>query len=179
MAAVAIKQQQDSTATPTPNHGLGFTTNMPHSRESSASTGNGTPHASSFEFQLQDSSDALAFAKRLLSSSSIASEEHVPRCRPTSSSSHEYAYQQFSPEAGPSSPPLRSSSSTSTYGPPQVPPRRRSRGTASIDSRSGHMSGPSGHRHTPSSASMERQALSKLVTMYETLVCQPLRDARS
>lgn len=167
------------TATPTLNHGLGFTSDMPHSRESSSGSFNAaTPHASgSSESQVQDTSDALAFARRILSTSSSISDGST-RSRTVSNSSlasAEYAYQQYSPEAGPSSPPpaLRSSSSTASVsgGPPQLPPRRRSRAMPSIEQRNSHAStSSSNHRHASSSASAERQALAKLVSMYENLV---------
>lgn len=168
------------TATPTLNHGLGFTSDMPHSRESSSGSFNAaTPHASSSsEFQVQDTSDALAFARRILSTSSSISDGST-RSRTVSNSSlasAEYAYQQYSPEAGPSSPPpaLRSSSSSTASvggGPPQLPPRRRSRGMPAIEQRNSHASiSSSSHRHASSNASAERQALAKLVSMYENLV---------
>lgn len=166
-------------ATPNLNRGMGFlpaassSTSMPRSRESSVET----PHAVNAEFQhqqqQQDSSDALAFAKRiLLASSSSRDDIHAPpRSRTVSSTSVEYAYQQDTPEAGPSSPPPRSASASSA-GPPQLPPRRRiSRGTSSISSRqSSVLTDTSGHRHASSTASAEKQALAKLVEMYESLV---------
>lgn len=162
-----------------PNHGLGFTTAAPGlpSRDSSASAmaRNNTPHAASKEFQLGESNDELAFARRILSSPP-SDELYFPRSRTVSTSSPssaatQYAYQQSSPEAGPSSPP-RSSLSASAGGPPQLPPRRRSnRGSSSIESRQSiSLSASSGHRHAPSDPSPEKQALAKLVSMYENLV---------
>lgn len=164
-------------ATPTVKHGLGFvspTSDLSHSRDPSsrAASLDGTPLAMSTEFQQSQNSDALAFARRILSS---PSSETLTRSRTTSSSSitsAEYAYQQFSPEAGPSSPPRSSSSTSTSGGPPQLPPRRRSnRGSSGIERKHNvTLSASSGHRQASFDASAEKQALAKLVGMYENLV---------
>jgi hypothetical protein len=158
--------------TPTANHGLGF---------NSISNGEAQDNDS---LHNHDVLETLAFAKRILlegdhssirsrmaSSSSTNSLEHA---RP-----HSYASQDSSylPQAGPSSPSARSPTA-----PPNVPPRRRSRNSASLhgsnnsSSSNSHDFGPisanSKHRYPVSTASSsaEKQALAKLVGMYENLV---------